>query len=68
MFTKLNQTDCVNITKGDKFSFEFLPEGLEREEPVSENIVRKIANATNNCLKAIKTSKSRCLHCGPKPH
>jgi len=53
MFTKLTQTDCVTIRKDDNFLCEFLPEGLEREESVWKNVVRKIANATNNCLKAM---------------
>ncbi|XP_020602243.1 uncharacterized protein LOC110041304 [Orbicella faveolata] len=59
------QTDCVKIIKDNKFPFGFFPEGLEREESVWENVVRKIANVTNNCLKAIKEDKRPCDH-GPR--
>lgn len=59
------QTDCVKIIKDNKFPFGFFPEGLEREESVWENVVRKIANVTTNCLKAIKEDKRPCDH-GPR--
>lgn len=54
-----NQTDCVEITKDVTFPFDFLPEGLKRDESVWENVVRKIANDTNHCL--IKKRKRSCV-------
>ena len=57
-----NQTDCFKIIKNEKFSFDFLPEGLEREASVWEYVVRKIANDTNDFLvkHQRKKSKSSC--------
>ena len=54
-----NQTDCFKIIKNEKFPFDFLPEGLEREASVSENVVRKIANDTNDCLVKHQQKKSK---------
>ena len=48
-----NQTDCFEIKKNEEFPFEFLPESLKREESVWENVVRKIANETNNCFAGV---------------
>lgn len=55
-----NRTGCFKIIKNEKFPFEFLSEGLKREESVWENVVRKIVNDTNNCLES-KKRKNYCV-------
>ena len=54
-----NRTDFFEIIKNEEFSFEFLPQGLELEESIWENVVGKIVNYTNNCLN--KKCKDSCV-------
>ena len=61
-----NQTNCFEIKKNEEFPFEFLPEGLKREESDWEDAIRKIANDTNlnNCLaRKIRRKPKRSKRC-----